>query len=340
MMNSDPKRVHKESIVIDGTCPLLSHADSFEMWLAGGATAACATVGYGQPELGNVTAATKIMGGWLRKIKDNPDKLILVETVEDIRRAKAQGKLGIIFHFQGSCNIGDNLNTLDCFHRAGLRMLQLCYNVEDKIGCGCTVPEDKGLSDFGREAIVELNRLGIVIDCAHTGLRTTSEAIAASKNPVIVSHANARKLCGNSRNLPDHMIKAIADNGGVIGLNGYPAFVSAKERPTLDDLLDHAVYMADLAGPQAVSVGVDYFEYQAGVVDDATAGIVYDYLLKSGTWAPGEYPPPPWYYPEGMELPDKLPNLTAGLLRRGFAEEDVKGIMGGNLMRVFGQVWT
>ena len=339
-MNDNSERIHKEAIIIDGTCPLLSHADSFEMWIRGGATAACATVGYGQPELGTVAASTQITHDWLGRIEKNPEKLMLIRTPEDIRRAKAQGRLGIIFHFQGSCNIGSELGNLETFHGRGLRLMQLCYNVKDLVGCGCTVPEDTGLTDFGREVISEMNRLGIVVDCAHTGHRTATDAISVSKTPVIISHANARTICGNARNLPDFMIKEIAANGGVIGLNGYPAFVADKERPTLDDLIDHAVYIADLVGIQALSVGVDYFEYQAGVVDDTTAGIVYDYLLKSGTWAPGEYPPPPWYYPEGMELPDKLPNLTAGLLRRGFSEEEVKGVLGGNLMRVFAQVWA
>ncbi len=339
-MNIESERIHKEAIIIDGTCPLLSHADSFEMWIKGGATAACATVGYGQPELGTVAASSRIIEDWLGRIEKNSDRLMPVRSTDDIHRAKAKGSLGVIFHFQGSCNIGDDLRNLEVFYRSGLRVMQLCYNVKDLVGCGCTVPEDTGLTGFGRETISEMNRLGIVVDCAHTGLRTTAEAIAASKTPVIISHANARAVCGNTRNLPDFMIKEIAANGGVIGLNGYPAFVAEKTRPTLDDLIDHAVYIAGLAGTQALSVGVDYFEYQAGVVDDATAGIVYDYLLKSGTWAPGEYPPPPWHYPEGMELPDKLSNLTAGLLRRGFSEEEVKSILGGNLMRVFGQVWA
>jgi membrane dipeptidase len=339
-MKTDYERIHQEAILIDGTCPLISNGNAFEMWLAGGATAACATVGYGQPDLGTVDTSTKIIHDWLDKIETNPAKLVLVHDTADICLAKAQGKLGIIFHFQGSCNIGGDLKNLEMFHRLGLRMVQLCYNVKDLVGCGCTVPEDQGLTGFGREAIAEMNRLGIVVDCAHTGLRTTREAIAVSKTPVIVSHANARAICANSRNLPDSMIKEIADNGGVIGLNGFPAFVAAKQKPTLDDLLDHACYIADLVGVQALSVGVDYFEYQAGIVDDATAGIVYDYLIKSSTWAPDEYPPPPWHYPQGMELPDKLPNLTTGMLRRGFSEKEVKDILGGNLLRIFGQVWA
>lgn len=338
-MSIDAAQLHKESIVIDATCPLLGHEDSFEMWLAGGATAACATVGLGQPEIGKTSVSVRMMGGWLKRIRQNPDKLLLVKSTEDIRRAKAQGKLGIIFHFQGSMPIEDEVNTMEPFHEMGLRVLQLCYNTEDLVGCGSAVAEDKGLTDYGKAVIAEANELGIVVDCAHTGYQTTRQAIDASADPVIVSHSNARAVFDNARNLPDDIIRSVAANGGVIGVNGFPGFVAAKSKPTLDDLLDHVDYIANLVGTDVVCLGIDYFEYQAGVVDDATAKVIYDYLIDSGAWSTDEYPTPPWHYPHGIEMPDKLPNLTAGLVKRGYSEQDIQAILGLNLMRVYDQVW-
>lgn len=218
-------------------------------------------------------------------------------------------------------------------------MVQLCYNVRDFVGDGCAERTDCGLSDFGVKVIEELNRLGMVIDCSHTGYRTTMEAIEVSKKPVIVSHGNVRAVCDSFRNLKDDQIKAIAKKGGVIGLNGYPDFVSKKRRSTLDDLLDHADYIAKLVGVEHISVGIDYYEGMAGVASDEAAKALYAQFVEAGVWNPRDYGPPPWHFPEGIEMPDKLPNLTAGLLKRGYSEEDVKKILGLNLVRVFKEVW-
>jgi len=97
--------------------------------------------------------------------------------------------------------------------------------------------------------------------------------------------------------------------------------------------------MVQIAGPEHVCVGIDYFEYQAGVADADTAGAVYDFLLDSGAWTREDYPAPPWYYPEGIDMPEKLWNLTAGLVKRGYSEEDIRGILGRNMMRIFETVW-
>jgi membrane dipeptidase len=188
--------------------------------------------------------------------------------------------------------------------------------------------------------IAELNRLGIVVDCSHTGYQTTMDAIEASAKPVIVSHGNVKAVCDSVRNLRDDQIKAIAAKGGVIGMNGFPAFVAKKTRPTLDDLIDHVDYIEKLVGVKHVSVGIDYYEGQAGVADDTMAKTAYDHVVRAGIWNPRDYPPPPWYYPQGIEMPDKLPNLTEALLRRGYSEQDVRGILGLNLIRVFKEVWT
>jgi len=165
------------------------------------------------------------------------------------------------------------------------------------------------------------------------------DSIAVSQKPVIVSHGNARSVCDSKRNLPDEIIDAIAGNGGVIGINGYPAFVSLKEHPTLEEFIDHIDYMVQRAGIDHVCIGMDYFEYQAGVVDDATAKIVYEYLLESKSWKPGEYPPPPWYWPGEIEMPEKFANLTRGLVKKGYLPTDIQKILGLNLIQVFEQVW-
>jgi len=329
--------LHKESIIIDATCPLASFKDYWLNYLQGGATAIAPTVNM-PPELTRDTI--RHVGAWLATLRENKESMLQVRSVEDIFRAKEENKLGIIFHFQGTTPFETDLNNIEVFHRLGLRMVQLTYNNKDFVGDGCAERTDCGLSEFGLKVIAELDRLGIVIDCAHTGHQTTLEAIEASKNPVIISHGNALAVCDNRRNLPDHVIKAVAKNGGVMGLNGYPDFVSKRKPPTLDDLIDHTDYFVKLVGVDHVSVGIDYFWAQAGVATDEEALVMYNQFVEDGIWNPREYSPPPLRYPEGIEMPEKLGNLTAGLVKRGFGNEDVKKIMGLNLIRVFKEVWS
>ncbi|UCD80517.1 MAG: dipeptidase [Desulfobacterales bacterium] len=329
-------QLHKESIVIDATCPLASFRDYWQNYIQGGATAIAPTVNR-PPEL--LRDSMRRVGIWLEALRKNEDRMIQVTSVEDIYRAKKENKLGIIFHFQGTTPFETDLNNIEIYYRLGVRMVQLTYNVKDFVGDGCAERTNCGLSEFGLRVIAELDRLGIVIDCSHTGYQTTLEAIEASRNPVIISHGNARAVCDNKRNLPDDVIKAVAKNGGVMGLNGYPDFVSEEKPRTLDKLIDHAEYYAKLVGIEHISVGIDYYEGQAGVASDEEAMALYNKFVEAGIWNPREYSPPPFLYPEGIEMPEKLGNLTAGLLRRGFGEEDVKKIMGLNLIRVFKEVW-
>jgi len=328
--------LHRNSIVIDGTCPLASFKGYWRNYAQGGATAVAATINL-PPELMRDTM--RRIGLWLKTLRANQETTLQVRSVEDILRAKKEKKLGIIFHFQGTTPFETDLNNLEIYHRLGVRMVQLTYNVKDFVGDGCAERTDCGLSEFGQKVIAELDRLGMVIDCAHTGYQTTMEAIEASGNPVIISHGNALAVCDNRRNLPDYVIRAVAKNGGVIGITGYPDFVSKRKPPTLDELIDHADYYAKLIGPDHISVGLDYFWAQTGVASEEEARATYDGLVAAGVWNPREYSPPPITYPEGIEMPERLGNLTAGLLKRGYGREDVQKIMGLNLLRIFEKVW-
>lgn len=336
---TDPAALHSSAIIIDNTCPL-AVLDSFhDNYIRGGATAIAATVGYGVPGMGSLEFTMKTLGVWHARFRTPDTRLLHVTRPEHIPAAKETGSLGVIFHFQGTMPFGDDINTVALYHKLGLRMCQLCYNEKDLVGCGCAVEADEGLTAFGRDIIAEMNRLGIVVDCGHTGHKTSMEAIEASSDPVVISHGNARAVHDNSRNINDDLIRAIAENGGVVGFNGFPGFVAHKARPTLDDLLDHVDHLAEVAGPDHVCIGMDYFEYQAGVADDQTAGQVYDFLLETGAWNREAYPAPPWHWPQGVDMPEDLWNLTAGLVKRGYSEGDIRGILGLNMMRVFEAVW-
>ena len=130
-----------------------------------------------------------------------------------------------------------------------------------------------------------------------------------------------------------------AATGGVVGVAGYPGFVSNKPKPSLSDLIDHVSYIANLVGIDDVGLAIDYFSGQDRIMSLEHAQPMYNFLIKSGYWSTAAYSPPPYIYPEGIETPDTLPNLTVGLLKRGFREDEVKKILGGNWLRLFEAVW-
>ncbi len=327
--------LHARAIVIDATCPLARDPEHLQRWIDGGVTAVAPSLA----STDDSRAAIRTIGRWLRLIERRGDALRLVTRADDILAAKRERRLGIIFHFQGADPVEDQIDLLSVYHRLGVRIIQLTYNRKNRVGDGCEERTDAGLSKFGVALVREMNRLGILVDGSHTGVRTTLDAMEVSSAPVVFSHANARAVHPSARNLTDEQIRAVARTGGVIGAVGYPAFVSADPRPTIDQLVAHIDYVARLVGPQHVGLGIDYFLGMAGIATNTQAQAMYRDLLDSGIWEPANYPPPPWYYPAGMETPEGFPRLTDALVAHGYADAEIEGVLGGNFLRVFRQVW-
>lgn len=332
---SESQRVHEEAIFIDAVSPLANtNPELLDWWIEGGVTAVAPTVG-GAERAGDTVAN---LGRWNRIIQSD-DRLRLITKGADIESAKADGKLGIIYHFQGTTPVEDNLDLLSAYKRLGVGMIQLAYNVKNPVGDGCEERTDAGLSNFGIDLIKRMNEERIIVDCSHTGYQTTMDAINASTVPVVFSHANVKAIKDSPRNIKDDQIQAVAETGGLVGMVGFPAFVDDSPKPTLDSFIDHIAYIANLVGADHVALGLDYFHGQMGVASDEEARESYDALIASGRWRPEAYTPPPYWYPEGIETPQTFPVLTSRLLERGFSEEEVKKIVGGNWVRVFKSVW-
>ena len=327
--------VYDEAIVIDMTCPLLREARYVDWCREGRMTAVAPTV---TGMTGNASSGFGQVGGWL-KYEAERDDTIIVRQAADILRAKAEGKLGLILHCQGTALLEDNLDLVDAYHASGLRVVQLCYNRKNLVGDGASERTDAGLSDFGINLVKRLNRLKMAVDCAHTGVQTSFDAIEASEAPVIISHANVRAVHDSRRNVHDDLVKAIAETGGVIGTVGFPPLLAWEGQPSLDKFIDDIAYKADLVGIDHVGLGIDYYLGQHPVEDLETATRRYNGLVAAGQWRPDEYPPPPYIFPEGIETPQTLYNLGPALAARGFGAEDMKKILGGNWMRVLGQIW-
>lgn len=333
-MSCDAQALHRSSIVIDAVCPLASEKVEYLDWYRQGGVSTLAPT-LGGP--GNAREALGAIARW-RRLLARRDDLMLVQGVQDIVEAKASDRLGIFFHFQGAEPFETDLNLAEAYKALGVGMVQLAYNVKNRVGDGCEERTDAGLSEFGLRLIARLNECRIIIDCSHTGLRTSLEAVEASNAPVVLSHSNVASVCQSRRNVADELIDAVARSGGVIGMVGFPAMVAIDRAPTVDQFIDHIDAVADRVGIDHVALGIDYYDGQAGVATDEAARAYYDRFVAAGLWGP-TYPPPPHNYPAGIETPKTLSNLTLRLLERGYSEPQVRQVLGGNWMRVMHQVW-
>lgn len=327
---------YQKSIVIDACGPLCGQGKGYELYIKGGITAAFCTM---DPVNAYLDDTVKAFVHYLDLFRRQEGRIMQILTVDDIYKAKKENKLGIVLMFQGTNPLQGNLTMLELYYRLGIRQIMLCYNQKNIVGDGCTEPGNGGLSVFGEKAVKEMNRLGIVVDVAHTGHRTAMEAIEVSDKPVVVSHANAYSVYPNERNLKDDLMIAIAKKGGVVGLNVTPYFLSSVKYPKVDVFLDHLDYMVNTIGIDHVAIGTDYFIYQGGVSTDEECLAFYNKQIELGIWSKTSWPAPPWRCPEEIATPDLLPNLEPALRSRGYADSDIRKILGENYLNVLKNVW-
>ena len=313
--------------VVDGVCPLMTDPDSWDSWIEGGVDIAVPTVANWEVP----TETQELLEQWRRWMEDD-DRLLEINESSDFEQFPAPGKLGVVIHFQNTLPLADDLANYESFYRLGLRMVQLCYNRTNQVGDGCLEPGDGPLSSFGRQVVKEMNRLGMVVDLSHTGRRTTFDAMRLSSSPPVFSHSNPKGLCSNRRNIDDEQIKAVADVGGLIGINAYPAFVKQGGKgATVADLVDHIDYLVDLIGPDHVGLGLDFCELSPEIHAE---------MIASGEWSIEDYPDDSGTYPIGLETPAQIPNITSELNKRGYSSDAMAGILGHNWIDLFKRVWA
>jgi membrane dipeptidase len=266
----------------------------------------------------------------LTKIERSP-LLMLCTTAQGLRDAKGKGKLGVVFGTQGATMLDDQLWRLELLVKMGMRFFGLAYTTANAFGDGCGEKRDAGLSYLGEELIALANTLPIIIDLSHCGNRTRAEAAALSRAPVC-THSNAAGLRPNGRNTRDEAVRAMAAKGGMIGVCGLPQSL-ADGTPTLGDLLDHVDYLVRLVGSDHVGIGLDYVEaYQ-----DQPTVVAPPSVVSWRTRRPDIFGPLESFgrqsYPTGIESIRKLPNLTQGLIDRGYSKPEIAAIMGGNWLK-------
>ncbi len=322
----DAQTLHAESIVIDAHCdtllsvvndkrPLVERSDQGHGDLArlkeGGITAQVFAL-FARPAALGGTAPTwealRLLDAFYQGLEATPD-LVLATKAADVRRAKAQGRLAGIIGMEGAEALRGDLGALRVFHRLGVRNLGLTWSLRNEAADG--VFEERtggGLTEFGVQLVRECNRLGIMVDVAHLAPAGVRDVLAMCDGPVIASHANARALCGNGRNLTDQQLEGVARSGGVVCVVFVPGFVAdMPEERTLDKVLDHIDHIVHVAGVDHVGLGSDFDGFE------------------------GEPVP-------GLEDTTHFPHITAGLVARGYNEDAIRRILGGNLLRVFEKV--
>lgn len=264
---------------------------------------------------------------YLRALLARRPWLRLARSVADIQGAAAEGKLAVGLNFQGTVPIGRRLQLIPFFYKLGVRHMLIAYNSRNRVGSGCHDAVDEGLTPFGRAVIQTMNRVGMLVDVAHTGYRTSLETIEASSAPVVVSHGNVWALHQHPRCYRDEQIKAVAASGGVFGITGFGLFLGPGDA-TVEQFVRHLDHVVQLVGPQHVGYGFDY---------------VYD-MPAFQAYAAAEaakFPEAGGYH--GARLTqleiEQTPLITEALLRRGYSDEDVQAILGGNWLRVLAQVW-
>lgn len=260
-------------------------------------------------------------------------RLLRVTGVADLDEAQAGDRIGILFGVQNADHF-ETLDDVNLFYGLGQRVGQLTYNARNRIGTGSTDRADGGLSDFGASIVERMNQVGMAVDVSHCGDRTSLDAFEVSKRPVLVTHSNVRALAGGHvRCKSDDVLRAVGASGSVIGITGVRMFVKADEPTTIEHVLDHFDYVARLIGTEHLGIGSDIDLHGYDAMPKAEAE-----QLRAG-YQDGKYKFRERIDIEGLAHPQRVYDLTEGLIRRGYSDADITGVLGGNWRRVLQQVW-
>lgn len=335
MVSPEANRIHEEATIVEG------HRDLFEMVRLMNQGQQFPLLNVTLPRLKRANISTTfyaICGDSLTHVRgtyrylhsalENIDmlrqeidmsqgKMKLILDREDIPDAPSPEILNVVMSFEGGRPLEGRLENLRNFYHLGLRAMQITWNLRNELGDG--VQEERtrgGLTNFGRAVVKEMNRLGMVIDLAHISRAGWFDVLEIAEGPVFCSHSNCKKVHAHPRTIDDDQIKALAQTGGVIGINAIATMVAPTE-PTLENLVDHISHIADTVGVDHVGLGLDF------VKDD---GLLYpeDEIFSVGVKK----------LIPNFENEDDLPNMTEALLKRGFNKEEVLKILGGNILRM------
>tara|TARA_B100000029_G_scaffold505363_1_gene585925 strand:+ start:212 stop:1393 length:1182 start_codon:yes stop_codon:yes gene_type:complete len=281
-----------------------------------------------QPWTDAMESATGLRG----RLAEEAPYCQLVSRVDDITLANQQGQLAVAMDIEGMNALNGRVELVQTYYDLGVRHMMIAYNRNNLAGAGCH-DQNLGLTDFGCKVIDEMNRVGMVVDCSHTGIRTSLEAMARSAYPVVVSHTSPRALVDHERNITDEQIKACAQTGGVVGISGVNLFLGA-DAATPEAVAGHIAYVAELVGVEHVGISLDFDpEEHASYESHVESTVMED--VDNEFWPQGS----------GYDRPAQtlhirhLPDIARSLMELGFTADELRAILGGNFFRVAKEVW-
>lgn len=308
-----------------GCIPLRWDDESFlpqlARYKAAGVDVVALNIGYGEQ---GVEDHIRMIAHFRRWLALRGADYMLATSTDDIERARQSGKLAVIFDIEGMNAVADQPSLVQLYYDLGVRWMLIAYNRNNRAGGGCQ-DADGGLTTFGRTILDEMARVGMVACCSHTGHRTAMDVMNYSARPVIFSHSNARAVHDHPRNVPDDLLKACAGTGGVVGLNGFGIFIGG-EGDLVDGMVRHIDHVVQLIGIDHVGLGLDYV-FDGSELDDA--------------FADPKMFPPELGYRTGIQMvaPEAIETIVERLTRLGYSGDDLRAILGGNLLRIAKQVW-
>jgi len=306
---------------------------------ASGVTAINITIGYVFGDGDPYEQSVRAISDWDALVREHGADLVKVLSTEDIRRAKTDRKIGLIYGFQNATMVGDDATRADHFADLGVRVIQLTYNPRNQLGGGALAEGNPGLTPFGRQVIDRLNAKRVIIDLSHSGQRTCADAAAASKQPIAITHTGCRALNDHPRNTGDAELRLVGSQGGYVGIYFMP-FLTTGRNATADDVIAHIEHAIDVCGEDHVGLGTDGSFTQ---IDDLQAyGAVLAKAVAerraAGIAAPGEQAD---IFPFAIDLrgPDQFRQLADKLASRGHKSSRVEKVLGLNFVRFANEVW-
>lgn len=325
--------MHDDATVIDGLQIARCGPEVFRAMRSADLTAVTCTCSVWE----GFRATMSNIAAFQRWFIEQEDRIRPVGSTADIRAAKVEGRTGIVLGFQNLAAIEDRLEYLVLFKALGVGVMQLTYNTQNLVGAGCYESRDSGLTDFGHDAVAEMNRVGIVIDLSHVGPQTAREAILASSKPVVYSHTAPYALKPHPRNKRDEEMRLVAERGGLVGVTLFPPFLAAGNDATVADYVRAIEHVRDVVGEDHVAVGTDFIDghdrsYLEWLNRDKGDGrLISDRHTVDGLVNVR--------LPRGIETISAWPSITRTMVERGWKEEQIRKALGGNWLRLFEDVW-
>ena len=265
---------------------------------------------------------------WEKLFRENSDLIFLGKNYQDIEKGSSENKTAIFFGFQNCSPIEDDISLIEKIHKLGCRFMQLTYNNQSLLATGCYEKIDSGVTNFGKEAIREMNRVGIVVDMSHSGEKSTYDAIELSKKPIAITHANPNFWHAAKRNKSNELLKILGESGGMLGLSLYPHHLKDNSNCSLESFCEMTARTAEIMNVKNLGIGSDLCLKQPDEVVE---------WMRNGTWSkvrnygegsktkPGFPKQPKWF-----EDARGFKNLEKGLKKIGFSDDETNGILGNN----------